>query len=162
MGRVQDLIATEKERRAEEEERSRPEPTPNERAMTELQALIAAERKRQEEFWLPCEIMLAGELVDLEIGHVLNVDDWVTLTRTHPVNLAADGPYQYDRTAVARDYPLDRIRLDGDSPDREMWNDVITVASDDDRTSIEAVMWWLHIGEPAKRTQELKAAARKA
>ncbi|KEP75769.1 hypothetical protein HR12_23460 [Microbacterium sp. SUBG005] len=90
----------------------------------------------------------------MEIGHTMNGDVWTDLTRAYPANLPADGPYQYARSRVARAYPADRIRLDGETTDADTWASVFDLISEDDREAIEAVMWWLHIGEPGQIARE--------
>lgn len=133
-----------------------PKPAPKTEARLSLEALIAEADAARRARWEPCPVVIAGEVVEVEIGDTLTGDDWENLTRKYPVVLRADAPYQYDRGKVARDYPIDRIRIDGEATTVETWQSLLSVLSPDDRTSIEAVMWWIHIGEPNEQAEAFK------
>lgn len=159
MARIQELIDRQKAQNAEreraaEEQRAAAEAARPKRAGTPLEQLIEAAREARRNRWEKVQVILSGEVVDVEIGHTLNGDDWTDLIRAHPAKLAADGPYQYNRAEVARAYPADRIRLDGEHPDADTWASVFDLISEEDRTAVEAVLWWLHEGEPGQIVRE--------
>lgn len=155
MASIQELIDRQKAQNAARQEaadeaaRSR-----QERVRTPLEQLIEAAREARANRWEPVQVTLSGEVVDVEIGHTLGGDDWTDLIRANPSNLPADGPYQYDRSRVARAYPADRIHLNGEATDADTWGSVFDLISEDDREAIEAVLWWLHEGEPGQIARE--------
>lgn len=162
MALVHELIAKQRETNRPKEPQRAPAPAPEPADMSQLRELIAAARLARQNRWDPCPVTIAGEGIDVEIGQTLTSDDWEKLTRAHPVTLKADGPYLYDRGEVAKEYPLDRLRIEGENPDSDTWLGLLSVLSPDDQLSVEAVMWWMHVGEPQQKAKSLNPHLREA
>lgn len=142
----------ERQRKANE-----PAPAPKpKRELSDLEKLLAKVDAERRARWDSCPVVVAGEVVDVEIGDTIKNSVWEGLTRQYPAALRADRPYEYDRGEVARWYPIDRIRVEGETPSVELWQNLFGVLSPDDRLAVEVTMWWIHIGEPNQRNAEIR------
>lgn len=154
MTRIQELIARQ---RAENEPPAAAEPEPEKPMRNErLDRLIAQARAHIENNWQDVDVILGGEIVTVSIGE-LWPDDWIRLSRHNPAQNPADKPYGYDRSAVARAYLADRLKLNGEPTDADTWQAVWDLLEGDDHTNVEAVMWWEHIGEPQEQLRQARA-----
>src|SRR5690349_14998996 len=73
-------------------------------------------------------VEVAGELVEIGfrpvLGHV-----WADLTATHPPRRGSvlDGNVGFNSDAVAKDYPLDKVTVDGEPVDADTWAELLEV-----------------------------------
>ncbi|MFZ8758620.1 hypothetical protein ACO03V_14485 [Microbacterium sp. HMH0099] len=125
----------------------------------ELRQLMDAEYERREANWQTLPISLGGETVDVSIGEVPG-GTWQELFGNRPARTDADRPYEYDRAAVARDFPVERIRVNDERISQDTWGELFDMLDAEDQTNIEAVMWGLHIGEPQQRAEKLRRERR--
>lgn len=131
-------------------EPAKPEPVRS----TRLDKLIADARAFQEGFWDNVDVVLGGEIVNVDLG-MLPPNEWSNLSGNKPATTPADKPYGYDRNATARAYT--RLRLDHEGQPAEVWHDVWDLLGEEDRTNVQAVIWWLNLGHSQQQLRELNA-----
>lgn len=104
-------------------------------------------------------VEVAGELVDIGFrpvaGHV-----WADLTALHPPRAGAvlDGNVGFNSDAVAKDYPLDKITVDGEPVDAATWRDLLQVLTAPGIKLVATALWGINQYTPAKRANELGKA----
>lgn len=130
-----------------------PEPAKSEPVRSaRLDQLIAEARAFQQGFWDNVDVVLGGEIVNVDLG-MLPPGEWSNLSGNKPATTPADKPYGYDRNATARAYT--RLRLDQEEQPAEVWRDVWDLLGKEDRTNVQAVIWWLNLGHSQQQLREL-------
>lgn len=119
-----------------------------------LDRLIADARAFQDSFWGNVDVVLGGEIVNVDLG-MLPPNEWSDLSGNNTATTPADKPYRYDRNATARAYT--RLRLDHEEQPVGVWQDVWDLLSEEDRTNVQAVIWWLNIGHSQQQLRDLNA-----
>jgi hypothetical protein len=69
-----------------------------------------------------------------------------------------DGNVGFNSDAVAKDYPLDKITIDGESVDADTWSEVMSVLTAPGIKLVAAVLWGINQSDPARRAAELGKA----
>lgn len=147
MSSLEELISIERERNAP----AKPEPT-------RIQKLIASARDMQERNWEGFEVVLGGESVDVKIGQISG-RDWVQIADRHPPRSSADAALGWNRDTLPRDYPVERIKLRGEHPTVELWQEIYDYIDADGRKAIASVVWWLNWGQAEQRRTEMQQTA---
>ena len=115
--------------------------------MTDLKALIEAEKLRIED---PTKdsvtIALGGEKILVEVTK-LHPNAWTELTSRHAPrsNVAGDGRLGFNQATLPSDYPVERIKIDGDPVDKDTWVQMYAVLDVAHRNSLNALMWGLNV-----------------
>ncbi|MGW9587499.1 hypothetical protein [Microbacterium sp. NPDC055455] len=106
---------------------------------------------------VPVEV--GGELVDIGFRPVLGTV-WADLMAVHPPRPGAvlDGNVGFNSDAVAKDYPLDRVTVDGEPVDAETWADLMGVLTSPGIKLVAAALWGLNQNDPQRRAAELGKA----
>lgn len=78
---------------------------------------------------------------------------WQDIIAVHPPRVGADGDATvgYNTDAVAEDYPVDAVTVDGEMPSVEDWRDLLSVLSAPNRTNVATVLYKLNHLDPALR-----------
>ena len=124
-------------------------------APSKLQKLIAKQREWVDNRWETVPVVLASEVVEVALGRISG-QVWCRLESIHPPRAQADIELRYDRLGLPRDYPAERIKLNGDLTTEETWRDLYDLLGPDDRTNVAAVMWGINVGEPSELLERLK------
>lgn len=128
--------------------------------MVDVKALIAkAKAETEQSEWAVVPVMVADELVDVGFrpvaGHV-----WADLTAQNPPRPGAtrDNNVGFNTDAVAADYPLECVTVDGEPVDRDTWTDFLAVLPSPSLKIIAASLWGMNQFDPQQRIVELGKA----
>jgi len=90
-------------------------------------------------------------------------EDWNDIIAVHPARVGSetDAGVGYNTDAVASDYPLSAVTVDGADVEREQWQDLLSVLSGPDRTTIASTLYYLNKLLPAKKLVEAVGKAQK-
>jgi hypothetical protein len=104
-------------------------------------------------------VEIGGELTDLAFRPVLG-QVWADLMATHKPRPGSvlDGNVGFNSDAVAKDYPLDKITVDGEPVDAETWAEINEVLTAPGIKLVAAALWGINQNDPAKRVAELGKA----
>lgn len=104
-------------------------------------------------------VEIGGNLHDLGFRPVLG-PVWADLMATHPPRRGStlDGNVGFNSDAVAKDYPLDKITIDGESVDAETWASVMEVLTSPGVKLVASVLWGINQKIPQDRVAELGKA----
>lgn len=104
-------------------------------------------------------VEVGGELVEIGLRPVLG-HVWADLTATHPPRKGSvlDGNVGFNSDAVAKDYPLDRITVDGEAVDAETWAELCDVLTAPGIKLVAAALWGINQNDPQRRVAELGKA----
>ena len=104
-------------------------------------------------------VEVGGTLYDVGLRPVLG-SVWADLTATHPPRPGSvlDGNVGFNSDAVAKDYPLDKITIDGEAIDVETWAGVTSVLTAPGIKLLASVLWGINQQEPIRRAAELGKA----
>ena len=105
------------------------------------------------------DVEVGGELVKLTFRPIWG-GEWADIVALHEPRPGSttDAAVGYNTEAVALDYPVDAVTVDGETPSIEDWRELLSVISGVGRRNIGTVLYGLNHIEPAKRL----AAAGKA
>lgn len=106
---------------------------------------------------VPVEV--AGTLVDIGFRPILGAA-WADLMAVHPPRPGSvlDGNVGFNSDAVAKDYPLDKVTVDGEPVDEETWAGLMEVLTAPGVKHVAAALWGLNQNDPARRAVELGKA----
>lgn len=130
------------------------EATQPEGAVTDFDALLARAAQALQARWEGLEVELGGETVEVAVGKAGGAA-WLQLVAEHPPTSPADVDLGYNADTLPSDYPIDRLQLAGEPTTRDTWRAVYSLLEVEDRKDVQAVMWWLNIGEPRQRRGEI-------
>jgi hypothetical protein len=101
-------------------------------------------------------VEVGGELIDVGFKPVLG-QVWADLMATHPPRPGAilDGNVGFNSDAVAKDYPLGKITVDGLPVDAETWAEINAVLTAPGIKLFAAALWGINQNDPARRAAEL-------
>lgn len=124
-----------------------------------LAALIKSQRAEIEKpHSTELEVALGGELVTVEVMRLLP-DDWQALVAAHPPRKGSkDVDVGHNRHTLAREYPVDRLRVGGLEVAREEWVEIYTVLDPENKDNVSAVMWGVNVYEAIQNLQALGKA----
>jgi hypothetical protein len=137
--------------------------------MTDLKDLIAQQRvKIEQPKTESVDVVLGKELVSLEFARLLP-DDWQALVATHPPRTTedhrgrstmvhADSHIGYDQHTLPRDYPADRIKVNGEDVDAGTWRDLYTVLNSVHKNNVGTTIWGLNVFDAIKELEALGKA----
>jgi hypothetical protein len=109
--------------------------------------------------WESFDIVLADEAVDVSLAR-LPGREWCDLESRHAPTGPRDAARGYDSAALARAYSPARIQLAGEPTTAEQWQSVYDLLDPEDLKTIQAVIWWLNVGETEERRRLLLATGR--
>lgn len=120
-------------------------------------AAAKAQISDADEVVVPVEI--GGELTDIGFRPVPG-RAWADLTATHPPreDSVLDRNVGFNSDAVAGDYPVDKITVDGEPVDEETWREITEVLTGPGVKLVAAALWGINHNEPLKRAAELGKA----
>lgn len=97
-------------------------------------------------------VEVAGELTVLTFRPLLG-GEWQDIVATHGPRVGADADEAvgYNTDAVASEYPVDAVTVDGESPSEEDWRDLMSVLSGPNRSNIATALYKLNHLDPALR-----------
>lgn len=100
-------------------------------------------------------VEVGGELTVLTIRPIVG-GEWQDIIATHPPRVGADGDETvgYNTDAVAVDYPVEAVTVDGETPSSEDWREMLSVLSAPNRTNIATILYKLNHLDPAIRLVE--------
>ncbi len=106
------------------------------------------------------DIELGGELTPLTFLPVLG-DVWADITATNPPRPGAtlDANVGYNTDGASKDYPVDRITVDGAQPTVDEWREILSVVSSPNLKNIATTLWGLNQLEPGRRLVEAGKAS---
>ena len=104
-------------------------------------------------------VEIGGELTDLGFRPVTG-QVWADLMATHPPRPGSvlDGNVGFNSDAVAKDYPLDKVTVDGEPVDAETWAEINDVLTAPGIKLVAAALWGINQNDPARRAAELGKA----
>ena len=145
---VTDLIAKQKAMNTPPEEPAEP---------TAAQRLIEKAREAYENApYEPVQVLLADEVVTIEIA-VVRGEAWGDLEAFHPAKGPGDMRLGYNTRTLPRDYPVERLRVNGEPIEQEVWTDLYDCLPPEHQDNVHTVMWGLNVLEPQQRLKALKA-----
>ena len=127
-----------------------------------LQERIAKARAELEEAEpTALDVEIGGELASLTFRPVWGAE-WEALVATHPPRPGAtlDSNVGYNTDAVAADYPVSAITVDGGTVDKGTWRDVMAVLSSPNRKNVASVLFGLNHLLPAQKLAEAGKASK--
>lgn len=120
--------------------------------MTERLAAVRAAHANPE--WTAVEAILAGDPIRIEIAPVWGYQ-WQDLEAKHAPVHAEDRNTGYNRRTLPRDYPADRLKVDGAHLDQDTWRELYDVLDPSQRDDVSALMWGINVLEPVQMLQRL-------
>jgi len=125
----------------------------------DLKARIAAAREQldsREPVVAPVD--LGGELADVTLKP-LEPQVWLDMVAANPPRTAStDMNIGFNQDRICRDYPADRILVDGEPVDVETWQALFDVLASPSIRTVTAAAWSLNHNEADKRLRELGKA----
>lgn len=107
------------------------------------------------------DVELGEELTRLTFRPIWGAS-WQDIVATHGPRPGSDTDQAvgYNTDAVASDYPVEAVMVDGESPSEDEWRELLSVLSAPSRNNIAAVLYSLNQLEPAKRLVAAGKASR--
>lgn len=95
-------------------------------------------------------VLIGGELTTIEFLRV-DGETWEFIKATNPPRKGSvtDSNVGYNTDGAAKDYPIDRIMVDGEAISEERWRELLSVLSSPGRSAIAAMLWGINWQEPS-------------
>ena len=125
----------------------------------DLKALIAKAKAEIESSVALAQVDVGGELAEVEFGMIPG-HEWADLMAQCPPRHGAktDENLGFNSDKVSAVYPLEKVRVDGESIDAETWAELLDVLPSPSIKALALVLWRLNQVGPAERIVELGKA----
>lgn len=92
------------------------------------------------------QVLVGGEVTSIVLTK-LRPDEWVSLVALHPprAGMPSDKQLGMNLDTLPSDYPVDRIKVDGEAVDKEMWADIWGPMESVHRGDISAAVWGVNV-----------------